>query len=83
MTGEMVEELILSGADMVKVGIGPGSVCTTRRQTYDLRSAKLLNCFWPAKMASPTSRLWRVLCGSERRLGCVSAGVSVIRSSPP
>lgn len=30
VTGEMVEELILSGADIVKVGIGPGSVCTTR-----------------------------------------------------
>ncbi len=33
VTGEMVEELILSGADMVKVGIGPGSVCTTRVKT--------------------------------------------------
>jgi GMP reductase len=33
VTGEMVEELILSGADVVKVGIGPGSVCTTRRVT--------------------------------------------------
>jgi GMP reductase len=29
----MTEELILSGADIVKVGIGPGSVCTTRLQT--------------------------------------------------
>ncbi|EDQ90548.1 uncharacterized protein MONBRDRAFT_16151 [Monosiga brevicollis MX1] len=33
VTQEMVEELILSGADIVKVGIGPGSVCTTRKQT--------------------------------------------------
>lgn len=32
-TGEMTEELILAGADIVKVGIGPGSVCTTRIQT--------------------------------------------------
>jgi GMP reductase len=32
-TGEMTEELILSGADIVKVGIGPGSVCTTRKIT--------------------------------------------------
>ena len=31
VTGEMVEELILSGIDVVKVGIGPGSVCTTRK----------------------------------------------------
>jgi len=33
VTGEMVEELILAGADIIKVGIGPGSVCTTRKQT--------------------------------------------------
>lgn len=33
VTGEMVEELILAGADIVKVGIGPGSVCTTRKMT--------------------------------------------------
>jgi GMP reductase len=33
VTGEMTEELILSGADIVKVGIGPGSVCTTRMTT--------------------------------------------------
>ncbi|XP_008401861.1 GMP reductase 1-like, partial [Poecilia reticulata] len=33
VTGEMVEELILSGADIIKVGIGPGSVCTTRIKT--------------------------------------------------
>lgn len=33
VTGEMTEELVLSGADIIKVGIGPGSVCTTRIQT--------------------------------------------------
>jgi GMP reductase len=33
VTGEMCEELILSGADIVKIGIGPGSVCTTREKT--------------------------------------------------
>lgn len=33
VTGEMVEQLVLSGADIVKVGIGPGSVCTTRLKT--------------------------------------------------
>ncbi|MDU6924851.1 GMP reductase [Franconibacter helveticus 513] len=33
VTGEMCEELILAGADIVKVGIGPGSVCTTRVKT--------------------------------------------------
>jgi GMP reductase len=33
VTPEMTEELILSGVDIVKVGIGPGSVCTTRKKT--------------------------------------------------
>jgi GMP reductase len=33
VTGEMVEELLISGADIIKVGIGPGSVCTTRVKT--------------------------------------------------
>jgi GMP reductase len=33
VTNEMTEQLILSGADIVKVGIGPGSACTTRRMT--------------------------------------------------
>ena len=33
VTGDMTQELILAGADIVKVGIGPGSVCTTRRLT--------------------------------------------------
>ncbi|MDW6005152.1 GMP reductase [Vibrio mangrovi] len=33
VTGDMTEELIIAGADIVKVGIGPGSVCTTRVKT--------------------------------------------------
>ena len=33
VTAEMVTELILAGADIVKVGVGPGSVCTTRVKT--------------------------------------------------
>jgi len=33
VTADMTQELILRGADIVKVGIGPGSVCTTRIQT--------------------------------------------------
>lgn len=33
VTGDMVAQLLLSGADIVKVGIGPGSVCTTRKIT--------------------------------------------------
>ena len=33
VTADMTQELVLNGADIVKVGIGPGSVCTTRIQT--------------------------------------------------
>jgi len=31
VTAEMTEALLLAGADIIKVGIGPGSVCTTRK----------------------------------------------------
>ena len=33
VTGEMTEELVIAGADIVKVGIGSGSVCVTRTKT--------------------------------------------------
>ena len=33
VTADMTSELILAGADIVKVGVGPGSVCTTRIKT--------------------------------------------------
>lgn len=33
VTNEMAEELVIKGADIVKIGIGSGSVCTTRLQT--------------------------------------------------
>ena len=33
VTGDMVAELIVAGADIIKVGIGQGSVCTTRIKT--------------------------------------------------
>ena len=33
VTADQTQELLLRGADIVKVGIGPGSVCTTRIQT--------------------------------------------------
>lgn len=33
VTSEQTEALILAGTDIVKVGIGPGSVCTTRKVT--------------------------------------------------
>ena len=39
-----LEELLLSRADIIKVGMGPGSVCTTRKKTgvgYNQLSAVL------------------------------------------
>ena len=64
VTGEMTEELILSGADIVKVGIGPGSVCTTRKKTgvgYPQLSA-IIECADAAHGLHGTRvchRLWR------------------------
>jgi GMP reductase len=67
VTGEMTEELILSGADIVKVGIGPGSVCTTRMMTgvgYPQLSA-VLEC------ADAAHGLGGHICADG---GCVTAG---------
>jgi len=33
VSNEMTEDIILAGADIVKVGIGPGAACTTRKMT--------------------------------------------------
>ena len=33
VTADMTAELLLAGADIVKIGVGPGSVCTTRIKT--------------------------------------------------
>ena len=33
VTAEMTVDLLEAGADIIKIGIGPGSVCTTRKQT--------------------------------------------------
>ncbi len=67
VTGEMTEELILSGADIVKVGIGPGSVCTTRMMTgvgYPQLSA-VIEC------ADAAHGLGGHICSDG---GCVTAG---------
>ena len=67
VTGEMVEELILSGADIVKIGIGPGSVCVTREKTgvgYPQLSA-IIEC------ADAAHGLGGQVCADG---GCVTAG---------
>ncbi len=67
VTGEMVEELIIAGVDVVKVGIGPGSVCTTRRMTgvgYPQLSA-IIEC------ADAAHGLGGLICGDG---GCTSPG---------
>lgn len=67
VTGEMVEELILSGVDVVKVGIGPGSVCTTRKKTgvgYPQLSA-IIEC------ADAAHGLGGLICGDG---GCTVPG---------
>lgn len=67
VTGEMVEELTLSGVDVVKVGIGPGSVCTTRMKTgvgYPQLSA-VIEC------ADAAHGLGGLICGDG---GCTVPG---------
>jgi len=67
VTAEMVEELIIAGADIVKVGIGPGSVCTTRKKTgvgYPQLSA-IIEC------ADAAHGLGGLLCGDG---GCTVPG---------
>ena len=67
VTGEMAEELILDGADIVKVGIGPGSVCTTRKMTgigYPQLSA-VIEC------ADAAHGLGGLICADG---GCTSPG---------
>jgi GMP reductase len=67
VTGEMVEELILAGVDIVKVGIGPGSVCTTRKMTgvgYPQLSA-IIEC------ADAAHGLGGLICGDG---GCTVPG---------
>jgi GMP reductase len=67
VTGEMTEQLILNGADVVKVGIGPGSVCTTRKMTgvgYPQLSA-ILEC------ADAAHGLKGLVCGDG---GCTVPG---------
>jgi len=67
VTGEMTEELILSGADIVKVGLGPGSVCTTRKMSgvgYPQLSA-IIEC------ADAAHGLHGLICADG---GCTSPG---------
>lgn len=67
VTGEMTEELVLDGVDIVKVGIGPGSVCTTRKMAgvgYPQLSA-IIEC------ADAAHGLGGLICADG---GCTSPG---------
>ncbi len=75
VTNEMAEEIILSGADIVKVGIGPGSACTTRRQTgvgYPQLSA-VIECADAAHGVSNTQGVGRIIAdGGQQFPSCVA-----------
>ncbi len=67
VTAEMTEELLVSGADIVKIGIGPGSVCLTRKKTgvgYPQLSA-IIEC------ANVAHSMGGLICGDG---GCVVPG---------
>ena len=75
VTNEISEELILRGADIVKVGIGPGSACTTRRMTgvgYPQLSA-VIECADAVHGISNTQGCGLVIAdGGQRWPACVA-----------
>jgi GMP reductase len=75
VTYEMTEQLLLSGADIVKVGIGSGSPCTTRRKTgvgYPQLSA-IIECADAAHGISNNHGVGRIMSdGGARSAGDVA-----------
>ena len=75
VTNEMTEELILAGADIVKVGIGPGSACTTRKMTgvgYPQLSA-IIECADAAHGLANQQWYWLVIAdGWQQHPSCVA-----------
>ena len=58
VTAEGVRDLVAAGADIVKVGVGPGAMCTTRMQTAVGRPqlSAVLECAAAAREAG--ARVW-------------------------
>ncbi len=75
VTNEMTEEIILNGADIVKVGIGPGSACTTRRMTgvgYPQLSA-VIECADAAHGIANDQGVGRIIAdGGQQYPSCVA-----------
>lgn len=75
VTNEMTEEIILAGADIVKVGIGPGSACTTRRMTgvgYPQLSA-VIECADAAHGIANDQGVGRIIAdGGQQYPSCVA-----------
>ncbi len=75
VSNEITEELILNGADIVKVGIGPGSACTTRKMTgvgYPQLSA-VIECADAAHGLSNSQGYGKVIAdGGQVQPSCVA-----------
>ena len=75
VTNEMTEEIILAGADIVKVGIGPGSACTTRKMTgvgYPQLSA-VIECSDAAHGVANEQGVGRIIAdGGQQYPSCVA-----------
>ncbi len=75
VSNEMTEELILNGADIVKVGIGPGSACTTRKITgvgYPQLSA-IIECSDAAHGISNNQGVGHIIAdGGQQVIGDIS-----------
>lgn len=69
VTAEMVEELILAGADIIKVGIGPGSVCTTRKKTVSTSHAPSFDLTLGSGSRVPAAERSTGVCERSSRSG--------------
>lgn len=89
-TPEVTEELILAGADIVKAGIGPGSVCSTRIKTgvgYPQLSA-IIECFTPnteVQTEEGNKEIRNVTLGDKVKThnGQFKRVISIIRKAAP
>ena len=75
VTNEITEEIILAGADIVKIGIGPGSACTTRKMTgvgYPQLSA-VIECADSAHGVANEQGVGRIIAdGGQQYPSCVA-----------
>ena len=75
VTGEAALALVEAGADAVKVGIGPGSICTTRVSSAACRRTADLGCRRSRRGAEPNRGVPLIADGGIRYSGDIAKAV--------